>query len=106
MMWLQFCMGGAIPAAHRGRFPADQPAIVIAPDRRKIARHQDVGRAGGIQRAAEVIAEIDHIVDGLCSDIGKHGFESKVIAVDIGDHCDFHTPVLWLSAVLRAFPST
>ena len=85
---------------------------MIAPDRREITGYQDIGGARRVERAAEVVAKIDDVVDSVRRNIGKHGFKGQVVAVDIGDHCNFHIPVLRLNpafrlnAALRAFPST
>ncbi|KSV69335.1 hypothetical protein N185_27925 [Sinorhizobium sp. GW3] len=79
------------------RIHGQKIAIVIAADRKDRPFDEDVGRACGIEGAAQMVAKIDDIGDPLRIDVGEHRFERKVVAVDVSENCKSHgRPPEWL----------
>lgn len=87
---IEFVMGGAVGQSHAGRVEREKIAVMIAAYRSGTAADQDLRCPRGIQRAAQMIAKIDDLVDALCIDVGKHGLEREIVAVNIGNHRDSH----------------
>ncbi len=85
MVRRQLRIGVGIRGAHRRGRHLDQVPVVIAAHRRKVERHQPVGRSRGLERPAQAVPEIDDIRDAEPSDIGKHRIERRGIPVDIRD---------------------
>ena len=52
--------------------------------------HHDLDGAMRIQRAGNHVSEIDDLGDTLRLDIGEHGFEGEIVAVDIGKNGETH----------------
>lgn len=63
---------------------------MIAADRRDRPLDEDIGGAGRVEWAAEMIAEIDDIVDPERVDVGEHRFESEIVTMDISNDGKSH----------------
>jgi hypothetical protein len=78
-----------------GRTKFNQPPVLIASNRRKTARYQQIGRSSRFKRAAEVISEINDIGDADGGDVREHSFKRAAVAMNIGDRSEFHRPASW-----------
>ena len=81
---------GLIRCAHLFHGPVEQLAIMIAPDVQIIRAHECIGDGGGLQRAGEMVAQINDQIGRLCAKVRLHGFEGAQIPVNIGEHGDPH----------------
>ena len=70
----------------------DQYPVLVALNRREAAFHQHVGRALRLQRAADMVAEIDDLGDAQVGNVGQHRLQGSGVAVNIGNGGKLHRP--------------
>ena len=102
MRGVQLRVRGTVPCSHRLGRPVDQIAIVIAAHMHRLERHQPVHGAPRFERAAGHVAEVDDIVDALRADVGQHGIEREMVAMDIGDRGEAHGVLIGRHCVERS----
>ena len=64
---------------------SNQLAVLIAADRRQIERNETICSAHRIERAIEVVAQVDDQADAAGANVSKNGVERPNVAVNVCD---------------------
>ena len=79
------------------------PSILVASNGRKTPLHQQIRRPPRFKGAADVIAQIDDLLDAERGNIREHGFQRDAVAMNIGDRGKFHRPTSLISWPMTTF---